>query len=320
MMNVLVADKVDKKAVELIKEAGIEVDEKFGLKEEEIISIIANYDALLVRSDTIVTKKILEAGASGKLKMVGRAGVGTDNIDKPSAKELGIAVENTPFGNTNAAAEHTLTLMIMLSKHIIHANNSMKKGEWDRNFKSTELKAKTLGLIGFGNVGKKVAKVALAFEMNVLVYDPFVDAKVLDELGVKKAELDEIISASDYLTVHVPLTDKTKNMISTNQFEKMKNGIRILNVARGGVIDEEALLSAIKSGKVAAAGLDVYNEEPPMLRELIENDHVITTPHLGASTNEAQENVAIEIAEQVILALKENKIKNCVNGVQELKK
>ncbi|MFA5125943.1 MAG: hydroxyacid dehydrogenase, partial [archaeon] len=258
--------------------------------------------------------------ATGKLKIIGRAGVGVDNVDKEKAKELGIVVENTPFGNTNAAAEHTLALMILLSKHIIHSHKTMKEGKWDRkSFEGTELKNKTLGLIGFGNVGKKVAKVALAFEMNVMVYDPFLPDEKFKELGVRKAELNDIYKQADYITVHVPLTDKTKNMISDKEFDQMKKGVRILNVARGGVIDENALLKAINDGKVACAGLDVYSEEPPTKKELIAHEKVICTPHLGASTIEAQENVGIEVAEQIVLALKNGEVKNCVNGLMKLR-
>jgi D-3-phosphoglycerate dehydrogenase / 2-oxoglutarate reductase len=318
-MKVLISDKINSKAIDEILAAGIEVDNKIELSEDEIIKIIPEYDALLVRSDTTVTKKILEAGAGGKLKMVGRAGVGTDNIDKTAAKELGIVVENTPFGNTNAAAEHTLTMMMMLAKHIIHANASMKNCDWDRSFKSTELKGKILGLIGFGNVGKKVARVAQALEMTVNVYDPFVEENVLTDLGVNKVEINEILVESDFISPHVPLTDKTRDMISIKEFEMMKDGVKIINVARGGVINEEALLEAIINGKVSAAALDVYVSEPATNTKLTTNEHVIATPHLGASSHEAQVNVAIEVAEQVILALKENTIKNCVNGVEELR-
>lgn len=316
-MKVLISDKINEEAIKIIQDAQIEVDYKPGISGEELISIIENYDALLVRSDTKVTPKVLDAGK--KLKLVGRAGVGVDNIDKEYAKSLGIVVENAPFGNTNAAAEHTITMLLMLSKHIIHANESMKKNLWDRGFKSTELKEKTLGLIGFGKVGRKVAKVAVALEMNVLVYDPFVKKEDLEKIGVKKAEFDEIITASDYISPHVPLTKETKNMISEKEFEKMKDGVKIINVARGGVINENSLLSAINSGKVLAAAIDVFETEPPTNKDLITSQKVIATPHLGASTFEAQVNVATEIASQVVLALKENKVQNCVNGLNSFR-
>ena len=318
--KVLVCDPISEGALAMMKNAGLSLDIKVGLKEDELASLAPSYDAFVIRSGVKVTRKVLEAGAKGKLKLIGRAGVGVDNVDKDAARELGIAVENTPVGNTNAAAEHTLTLMIMLAKHVVHSNKSMKEGKWDRkSFEGTELKGKTLGLIGFGNVGKKVAKVALAFEMKVLVYDPFLPPEKFVEFGVKRAELAEIYSSADYITVHVPLTDKTKNMISDAEFAQMKKGVRILNVARGGVISEEALLRAIESGKVAAAGLDVYSEEPPKLLALIQNERVICTPHLGASTFEAQENVGTEVAEQVVLALTKGEVKNCVNGVAKLR-
>ena len=316
-MKILIADKMSPKAKELLVKNGLNVDEKIGLSEEELIGIIGGYDAMIVRSDTTVTAKILKAGV--KLKIVGRAGVGTDNIDKVAANKLGIAVENTPFGNTNAAAEHTLTLLMMLAKHIVHSNQSMKNGEWNRNFKGRELKGKTLGLIGFGNVGSKVGLVAKALEMNVIVYDPFVKNEKLAEFGLARATLDELIKNSDYISPHVPLNEETKNMIDKKQFEQMKTGVRILNVARGGVINENALLDALNSKKVAAAALDVYSDEPPTNQALIKHDSVIATPHLGASTEEAQENVALDVAEQVVQGLNKGQIMFCVNGVEKLK-
>ena len=228
---------------------------------------------------------------------------------------------NAPTGNTNAAAEHTLTMLMMLAKHIIHAHISMKMGEWDRKkYEGIELRGKTLGIVGLGNVGKKVAKVANALEMEVICFDPFIDAAKMKEIGARKVELNELIKISDFITVHVPLTEKTKDMIGKEQFAMMKNGVRILNVARGGVINEDALCEAIKSGKVAAAALDVYKDEPPTSKELIQMEKVITTPHLGASTKEAQINVAIEIAETMVDVLKNNKLRNVVNGVTELRK
>ncbi|MFA6269134.1 MAG: NAD(P)-dependent oxidoreductase, partial [archaeon] len=215
MARVLVTDQVSETALEIIRKAGIELDVKLNLKEDELAALAPNYDGFVIRSGVKITAKVLEAGATGKLKIIGRAGVGVDNVDKESAKSLGIVVENTPFGNTNAAAEQTLALMMLCARPNYLACKSMKEGKWDRkSFEGTELKAKTLGLVGFGNVGKKVARVALAMEMNVLVFDPFVPAEKLLELGVKKAEIDEIITNSDYITVHVPLTEQTKNMIS----------------------------------------------------------------------------------------------------------
>lgn len=320
MAKVLVTDEISASAIEIMKSAGLQIDVKLGLKEDELTSLAPNYDAFVIRSGVKITAKVLESGSKGKLKVIGRAGVGVDNVDKESAKALGIVVENTPFGNTNAAAEQTLSLMMLAARPNYLACKSMKEGKWDRkSFEGTELKAKTLGLIGFGNVGKKVAKVALALEMKVIVYDPFLPVEKFSELGVIKAELEEIYASADYITVHVPLTDKTKNMISDEQFLKMKKNVRILNVARGGVINEIALLNALNNGKVASAALDVYSEEPPLNKELIMHEKVICTPHLGASTFEAQENVGLEVAEQMVLALNKNEVKNCVNGLAKLR-
>ena len=318
-MKILFADKVEKEAKDILEKSGFTVDDKPGLSEGDYISIVGDYDGMIVRSATKVTKNIIDAGK--KLKVIGRAGVGVDNIDINAAKQNGIAVVNAPTGNTNAAAEHTLTMLMMLAKHVIHAHISMKRGEWDRKkYEGTELRGKTLGIIGLGNVGKKVAKVANALEMEVICFDPFIDAAKMKEIGARKVELKELIEVSDFITVHVPLTEKTKDMIGKEQFAQMKDGVRILNVARGGVINEDALCEAIKSGKVAAAALDVYKDEPPTSKELIQMEKVITTPHLGASTKEAQINVAIEIAETMVDVLKNNKLRNVVNGVTELRK
>ena len=318
-MKVLIPDKLNKKAIEILKEAGLEVDSRPGISVEECIKICADADAIIVRSGIKVTPAIIDAAA--KLKVIVRAGVGYDNIDDKYAASKGVAVENTPFGNTNAAAEHTLTLLMMLAKHVIHSHIKLKRGEWDRkSFEGTELKGKTLGLIGLGNVGRKVAKVAVALEMNVQCYDPFVDDAAMKAMGVKKAELEEVIKTSDYLTLHVPLTEKTRNLISAKEFAMMKDGVRILNVARGEVMNEKDLEDALNSGKVAAAALDVYSSEPPLCKSLIAHEKVICTPHLGASTKEAQVNVAIDAANQVVAALKEGKIQFCVNGVKELRK
>jgi D-3-phosphoglycerate dehydrogenase len=312
--KVLIPDKLEKKVTEILEEAGFEVVNKPGITVEDCAKIVADYDAMIVRSGIKVTKEILDAAK--KLKLVVRAGVGYDNIDTKYAAEKGIVVENTPFGNVNAAAEHTITLLMMLAKHVIHAHHELKNGTWNRKHEGTELKGKTLGIVGLGNVGKKVAKVALALEMDVLVYDPFVDEGKVKELGAKKAELDEIYKTSDYISVHVPLNEKTKNLISDAEFEKMKTGVRILNVARGGVVNEKALETALSNGKVAAAALDVYEQEPPVCHSLIGHNKVICTPHLGASTKEAQINVGLDAAYQIIEALKEGKVMNSVNGIK----
>jgi D-3-phosphoglycerate dehydrogenase len=317
-MKVLIPDKVDKKATEILEEAGMEVENKPGISVEELVKICKDSDAMIVRSGIKITKEVIEAAKN--LKVVVRAGVGTDNIDKEAAASSGVVVENTPFGNINAAAEHTLTLLMVLAKHILHSTIELKSGVWDRKkYKATELKGKTLGIIGLGKIGKKVAKVANALEMSVISYDPFIDKAAMEQVGIKKAELEELLKASDYITVHVPLNDKTKNLISEKEFAMMKDGVKILNVARGGVINEEALEDAILNDKVAAAALDVYGQEPPICQSLLAHDKVICTPHLGASTKEAQINVGVDAANQIINALKNGKIENCVNGVEKLK-
>lgn len=318
-MKVLIPDKVDKKVIDILKENGFEVDNKPGITVEECAKICADADAMIVRSGIKITKEIIDRAKN--LKLVVRAGVGYDNIDVEYAASKGIIVENTPFGNTNAAAEHTLTLLMMLAKHIIHSHLTLKKGVWDRkSFEGTELKGKTLGIIGLGNVGKKVAKVAVALEMEVISFDLFIDKATMRKMKVKKVEFEDLLRESDYITVHVPLTDKTRNLISEKEFSMMKDGVKMINVARGEVINENALEEAIKSGKVAAAALDVYSSEPPICKSLITSEKVICTPHLGASTKEAQINVAIDAANQVVAALKENRIENCVNGVREIRK
>src|SRR3989338_891079 len=318
-MKILLADKVSPTAKKVLEDAGFAADLKPGLNEEELVSIIPEYDAMIVRSGVNVKKNIIDAG--DKLKIIGRAGVGFDNIDTQAAKEKGIAVMNTPLGNVNAAAEHTLTMLMMLAKHIIHAHIELKKGVWDRKkYTGIELKGKTLGVVGLGNVGKKVAKVALALEMKVLGFDPYIDKEKMKDIGIEKAELDDLIKQSDFISVHVPKTKETANLINKEKFDMMKKGVRILNVARGGVVNEADLCAAIKSGKVAAAAIDVWNEEPPTCKELIALEQVISTPHLGASTVEAQENVAIDVANQIIKALKEGKLENVVNGVAKIRK
>lgn len=320
MYKVLIADKIKEVAKEIIeKEGEMQADLKPGLKEDELVKIIPEYDAILVRSAIKVTKKIIDAGA--KLKVIGRAGVGVDNIDVAAATAKGIVVINTPFGNVNAAAEHTITLLMMLAKHIIHSHQTMKQGGWDRKkFVGMEVKGKTLGIIGLGKVGEIVAKVTYALGMKILVYDPFIDNKKAEEYNAKKVTLDELLKNSDFITVHVPFNDKTKNMINKKAFAKMKTGVRILNVARGGIINENDLLAAINGGKVGAAAIDVWEQEPPICKDLVKNEKVICTPHLGASTKEAQENVAIDIANQVVEALKNGVIVNAVNDIRELRK
>jgi len=233
-MKVLIPDKVNEKATEILKKAGFTVENKPCITVEELITLCSDADAMIVRSGIKITKEVLEAATN--LKLVVRAGVGTDNIDKEQAKARGVVVENTPLGNINAAAEHTITLLMMLAKHVIHSHTELKKGVWDRKkYKGTELKGKTLGIIGLGKIGKKIAMVAAALEMEVIGFDPFVDEAAMKDMGVKKVEFEELIKTSDYITVHVPLNDKTRNLISEKEFAMMKDDVKILNVARGGV-------------------------------------------------------------------------------------
>jgi D-3-phosphoglycerate dehydrogenase len=290
-----------------------EVDVKHKLPPEELKKIIKEYDALLVRSETKVTKEIIES--ADKLKLIGRAGVGLDNVDLSSASKRGIIVMNTPGGNTMSTAEHTMSLLLSLSRNIPQADASVKKGEWERKkFMGTELYAKTLGIIGLGRIGTEVTKRAISFGMKVIAYDPFLSLDKAKELGIESVELKDIIKRSDYITVHTPLTDETKHIIDKDAIKDMKQGVRIINCARGGILDELAVLEGINSGKIAGAAFDVYEKEPPVKDSpLFKCDKVVLTPHLGASTEEAQINVAVEIAESARDALLGCGIRNAVN-------
>lgn len=296
--KVLVTDKIDEAGLAILK-SGLELDYKPGISAEELKQIINNYDALLIRSQTQATKEILEN--ANKLKIIGRAGVGVDNIDVETATEKGIIVVNSPEGNTIAAAEHTVALMLALSRHLPSADLSCKAHKWDRaKFVGTELNGQILGIVGLGRIGQRVGKAAIALGMKVLGYDPFVSQEKAENLGFRKAELEEIYTKADYITLHVPKTKETMNMINKDTIAKMKNNVRIVNCARGGLINEQDLADAINAGKVAGAALDVFNEEPctdsPLHRC---GDKVVLTPHLGASTTQAQLNVAIDVAEQI---------------------
>lgn len=314
MMKILVSDPLSEEGLKILRDVKeFQVDVKTDLKSDGLKAIIKDYDALVVRSATKVNKDIISA--ADKLKVIGRAGVGLDNVDLEAATQKGIIVMNTPAGNTMSTAEHTFSMILALSRNIPQANASTKKGEWKRSkFMGVELYGKTLGIVGFGRIGSEVAKRALAFGMNVFAYDPFLSREVAQALGVEIVELKELLEQSDYITVHTPLTDETKHMISTEEFPIMKNGVRIINCARGGIIDEAALIKAVKEGKVAGAAIDVFEQEPlPADNELLKLDNVITTPHLGASTEEAQVNVAIEVAEIVRDALLGRGIRNAAN-------
>lgn len=311
-MKVLVSDSISPKGIEILKKAGLEVDVKTGLKPEELKKEISKYNALIVRSATKVTSDIISAAEN--LKVIGRAGSGLDNVDKDAATKRGIVVMNTPGGNTITTAEHTIALLVSMARQIPQARASMKAGRWEKKkFMGVELYNKTLGIIGFGNIGTHVARMAHGIGMNVIAYDPFLNEERAKNLGVKVVELDELIKKSDFITIHTPLTKETKGLINAGRIAQMKEGVRLINSARGGIIDEKALYDALKSGKVAAAALDVFEKEPPEGSPLLELDNVVCTPHLGAASEEAQENVAIAVAEQVVDYLIYGTIRNAVN-------
>lgn len=298
MPKVLVADKLSSEGVDILKRSA-EVDVKTGLPKEDLIACIGDYDALVVRSATKVTADVLAAAKN--LKIIGRAGVGVDNIDVPAATQRGIVVVNSPEGNTIAAAELAMALLLALSRNIATADASMKRGEWERSkYLGVEVYNKTLGIIGLGKIGREVAKRAQSFGMPTIGYDPFLAEDVAGKVGVKLVELDQLLRESDYISLHLPKNKETEGLINTSQFAKMKDGVRIINVARGGIIDEAALAEALKSGKVAGAAVDVYSSEPPAAdNPLLCAVNIVTTPHLGASTEEAQRKVAVDVAEQI---------------------
>lgn len=314
MFKVLVSDPISDQGLQKLMDADdVVLDKKTGLSEDELAEIIGDYDALLVRSQTKVTPRIIEA--AHKLKVIGRAGVGVDNIDLEAATQKGIIVINAPDGNTIATCELTMGMMMALARHIPQAYKKTITGEWDRkSFVGVELRSKVLGIIGMGRIGSEVAKRARAFGMEILGYDPFLTEDRAEKLGVTLATIDQICEQADFITVHTPLTNETRNLISKPQFAKMKKGVRIINCARGGIIDEEALLEAIDAGIVAGAAFDVFVEEPPRPdHPFLNHPKIIVTPHLGASTIEAQENVATDVAEEVLHILRDEPFKNAVN-------
>ncbi len=298
MQKVLIADDVNEEGRNILSQS-LKVDYLPEISASELLASIAKYDALLVRSRTKVSAEVIKAGKM--LKVIGRAGVGVDNIDTATATECGIVVLNSPEGNTASAAEHALALMMSLARHIPSADNSMKSGAWERkHFVGTELFNKTLAVLGMGKVGSRVAQAGIAFGMKVIIYDPFVTAERATELNVQKVSLDDVWAKADFISIHVPKTKETSKLINKTTLAKMKQGVRIINAARGGIIDELDLAEAIKSGHVAAAAFDVFETEPPTDSPLLKlGDKVILTPHLGASTHEAQFNVAIDLAEQI---------------------
>ncbi|MBW4491260.1 MAG: phosphoglycerate dehydrogenase [Trichocoleus desertorum ATA4-8-CV12] len=298
MSKVLVSDPIDQVGIDILSQVA-QVDVKTGLPPEELIRIIPEYDALMIRSGTRVTQEIIEAGT--QLKIIGRAGVGVDNVDVPAATRRGILVVNSPEGNTIAAAEHTLAMMLSLSRYIPDANQSIKSGQWDRKtYVGVEVYKKSLGIVGLGKIGAHVATVARAMGMKLLAYDPFVSTERAEQLGCRLVELDLLLREADYITLHLPKTPETTHLINAESLAKMKPTARIINCARGGIIDEDALVEAVKTGKIAGAAIDVFEAEPlgeSSLRSA--GKDLILTPHLGASTEEAQVNVAIDVAEQI---------------------
>jgi D-3-phosphoglycerate dehydrogenase len=309
--KILVADPLAKEGVEVLK-AYADVDVKTGLTKDELKSIIGEYDAIVVRSETKVTAEIIDAGK--KLQVIGRAGVGVDNVDLDAATKNGVMVVNAPTGNTISAAEHTIGLMLALARHIPQAHQKLKGGEWKRKeYMGTEVRNKTLGIIGFGNVGSEVAKRAIGLAMRVIAHDPFVSVELAANMGVKMVSLDEILAESDFITLHTPLSSKTKELIGEKEIAKMKPGVRIINCARGGIIDEELLFKAVQEDKIAGAAVDVFTKEPATENVLFGSDKIIITPHLAASTTEAQILAATDVAEEIIAVLKDNPVRYAVN-------
>ncbi|WP_293148883.1 MULTISPECIES: phosphoglycerate dehydrogenase [unclassified Microcoleus] len=299
MPKVLVSDPIDQAGIDILSQVA-QVDVNTGLSAEELVRIIPDYDALMIRSGTQVTKEIIEAG--NLLKIIGRAGVGVDNVDVPAATRKGIVVVNSPEGNTIAAAEHAIAMMLSMSRHIPEANASVKGGKWERNrFIGVEVYKKTLGIVGLGKIGSHLATAAKAMGMKLLAYDPFISTERAEQLGCRLVELELLMRESDYITLHIPKTPETLHLINAEVLSKMKPTARIINCARGGIIDEAALAEAIKSGQIAGAAIDVYEHEPLEADSPLRNvgQNIVLTPHLGASTAEAQVNVAIDVAEQI---------------------
>jgi len=314
MPKVLISDALSPAAVQIFKDRGVEVDfqPNLGKDKDKLAEIIGNYDGLAIRSATKVTPKIL-ANAKN-LKVIGRAGIGVDNVDIPAATAKGIIVMNTPFGNSITTAEHAISLMLALARQIPEADRSTQAGKWEKNkFMGVEITAKTLGVIGCGNIGSIVADRALGLKMKVVAFDPYLSPERAVDIGVEKVELDELLKRADFITLHTPLTDKTRNIIDANAINKTKKGVRIVNCARGGLVDEQALRAALDSGHVAGAAFDVFVTEPATENVLFGHPNVICTPHLGASTTEAQENVALQVAEQMADYLMTGAITNAIN-------
>ncbi len=314
MKKIIITDAVDKKCVGILESAGYNVTYQPGMPKDEIKKVIKDFNGLIVRSDTKVTSDLIEL--MDNMEVIGRAGAGVDNIDLEASTRKGIIVMNTPGGNTVSAAEHTMALLLSMCRSIPQANQSLRAGKWDRKkYKGTELQGKILGIIGLGKIGREVAVRCKAFGMKVIGYDPVLSEEVAAKIDVNLVDLDSIFAQSDIITVHVPLSDETKNLISDETIAKCKDGVKLINCARGGIIDEEALIRALDSGKVSAAALDVFIKEPPDFSgALIQHPKTVTTPHLGASTDEAQEKVAIQIAEQIVDLFNQKGVRGAVNA------
>ena len=311
--RVLISDPLSPRGLEILERAkNLKYDFKPGLSLEELKEIIPEYDAIIIRSETKLKGDLIEA--ADRLKVIGRAGIGLDNVDLPAATKKGVVVMNTPQENAIAAAEHTIAMMLSISRKIPQATASMKAGKWEkRKFMGVELYNKTLGVIGVGVIGTIVVDRARALKMKVIGYDPYLSKEIAEKKGVELVSLDEVLGRSDYISVHTPLTDETRNLIDKNAFMKMKDGVILTNCARGGIVNEKDLYDAIKRGKVAGAALDVFEKEPAIGNPLLELEEVISTPHLGAATEEAQENVAIAISQQVVDYLLLGEARNAVN-------
>jgi D-3-phosphoglycerate dehydrogenase / 2-oxoglutarate reductase len=314
MPKVLISDALSPAAVQIFKDRGIDVDFQpaLGKDKERLATVIGNYDGLAIRSATKVTAKILEWAKD--LKVIGRAGIGVDNVDIPAATARGIIVMNTPFGNSITTAEHAISLMLALARQIPEADASTRAGKWEKNkFMGVEIFGKTLGVIGCGNIGSIVADRAIGLRMKVIAFDPFLSQERAADLGVEKVEVDDLFRRADFITLHAPLTDKTRNIVNAGAIKNMKKGVRIINCARGGLVDEGALYEALKNGQVAGAAFDVFVTEPATENPLFHLPNVVCTPHLGAATSEAQENVALQIAEQMSDYLLRGAITNAIN-------
>jgi D-3-phosphoglycerate dehydrogenase len=311
-MKVLISDKADPSCRARFEAAGIEVDEKPGLDPAALKAIIKDYDGLVIRSATKVTAELLEAAA--KLKVIARAGSGVDNVDVPAATAKKIVVMNTPGQNSNAAAELAVAMIFALSRHVPRACAALKACKWEKQLEGREVMGKTLGIVGFGNIGRIVGELGRGIKMKVLAYDPYMSAEKIKELGGEPVSFDDLLARSDYITIHVPKSKETTHLFNAEAIGRMKNGAYLINCARGGIVDENALYDALVSGKLAGGALDVFEVEPPGEHKLLTLDNFVCTPHLGASTFEAQVNVAVAAADQIVAMLKEGKVINAVNA------